>query len=228
MSAVRHRFPVATRRRAQDIGGARARNLVAISARELLATRTNAALSQDTVAANAGMSRAKYGRIERGEEPEVSVASLARIGAALGQELSLRFYPTGDAVRDAGQLALIERLRRLCHPSLHFETEVPFLRAGDLRAWDAMISGFPTRTRCGVEAETRPSDVQALDRKLALKIRDGGVDRVILVLSDTRHNRAFLHGPGAALRARFPLGSARALELLAAGADPGANALIVL
>lgn len=219
---------MATRRRAQDIGAARARDLVAHAARDLLATRTNAALSQDAVSGAAGMSRSKYGRIERGEEPDVSVASLARIGAALGQELALRFYPAGDALRDAGQLALIERLRRRCHPALMFETEVAFPRAGDLRAWDAMIRGFSSGKRCAVEAETRPTDAQALDRKLALKIRDGAADRVILLLADTRHNRAFLHGPGASLRARFPLHGARALQLLAAGIDPGANALILL
>jgi transcriptional regulator with XRE-family HTH domain len=212
----------------QDIGATRARDLVGMAARDILATRLSAAVSQDIVSDAAGMSRAKYGRIERGEEPEVSVASLARIGVALGQDLSLRFYPTGDAVRDAGQLALIERLRRRCHPSLTFHTEVPFPREGDRRAWDAMIRGFPTRRRCAVEAETRPTDAQALDRKVALKIRDGGADLCILLLADTRHNRAFVHGPAASLRVRFPLRGGRALELLAAGADPGENALILL
>ena len=96
-----------------------------------------------------------------------------------------------------------------------------------------MIRGFtiPTghdRILAAVEAETRPVDVQALDRKLALKERDGGADRVILLLADTRHNRALVAGPGASLRHRFPLDGRRALELLAAGVDPGMNALVLI
>ena len=35
------------------------------------------------------------------------------------------------------------------------------------------------------EGETRPTDIQELARRLALKKRDGGVDRLILVLKDT-------------------------------------------
>ena len=219
---------MSTRRRAQDIGAARARDLLATVAREALAARSNSGLSQDRVAAAAGMSRPKYGRIERGEDRDVGLSSLARIGAALGLELSVRFYRVGDPVRDAGQLALLERFRRRCHPSLSITTEVPFPRPGDLRAWDAVVSGFASRARCAVEAETRPSDVQALDRKLALKLRDGQADHLILVLSDTRHNRAFLDGPGRQLRDRLPLPGPRALALLGKGLDPGASAIVVL
>ena len=112
-------------------------------------------------------------------------------------------------------------------------TEVTFSRPGDLRAWDAVIDGLcgpdeRQRSRCAVEAETRPTDVQALERKLALKQRDGGIERLVLVLPDTRHNRAFLYGPGATLRLRFPGDGRRTLELLAAGIAPPANAIILL
>ncbi len=66
----------------------------------------------------------------------------------------------------------------------------------------------------GVEAETRPRDVQALQRRVALKRRDDpGIEHVILLLSDTRHNRQLMRDHGEALRADFP-GQAR--ELLAA------------
>ena len=41
----------------------------------------------------------------------------------------------------------------------------------------------------GVEAETAPTDVQALERRLALKERDGGAEHVVLLLLDTRRNR---------------------------------------
>lgn len=202
-------------------------------AREFYAARTNAGVSQGVVSDRVGLSRPQYGRIERGIAPEVSLATVARIAAVLGLDTSLRFFPSADPVRDAAHAALLERLHVICHPSLSWRTEVPFPGPGDRRAWDAVIGGVHRtgsvgRIRIGVEAETRPNDVQALDRKLALKERDGGVERVILLLSDTRHNRSFLHGPGSALRNRFPLDGRRALRHLAAGSDPGSNALVLL
>lgn len=98
--------------------------------------------------------------------------------------------------------------------------------APDLRAWDAVIGGGSWRD--GVEAEVRLRDAQALERRIALKQRDGSVDAVILLVWDTRHNRDALDSVGAGLHAAFPLGGNLALERLAAGNDPGGNALILL
>jgi hypothetical protein len=109
---------------------------------------------------------------------------------------------------------------------------VPLPAPGDLRAWDALIRGVDPGTRdqwrVGIEAETRPNDLQALDRRLALKERDGGADWLILLLLASRHNRSLLAEHLPALQARFPLEGRRALELLGAGAPLGANAIIVL
>ena len=206
---------------------------MAWAAREFKSARLNAGLSQQEVADAAGMSRPQYGRIERGRSPQVSLVTIATIAAVLGLETSLRFFPAADPVRDAAHVALLERFRARLHPSLAWRTEVPLPRGGDRRAWDAVVSGFPSpaghaRHRGAVEAETRPTDVQALERKLALKERDGGVDWMILLLADTRHNRSILAGPGASLRGRFPLDGRRALELLAVGVDPGQNAIVLL
>ena len=229
---VAHPAGMAIRRRRVDIGDARGRALVALVGREFLTARANSGLSQDAVSAAAGMSRPQYGRVERGLAPEVSVATIARIAAVLGLDSSLRFYPVADPVRDAAHVALLERLHAICHPSLTWRTEVAFPRSGDLRARDAVVSGLRSETarpiRVGVEAETRPDDVQALERKLALKERDGDVDRVVLLLADTRHNRTFLRGPGESLRHRFPMNGRRTLEALAVGRDPGANGIVLL
>ena len=198
--------------------------------REFVGARTNAGLSQGEVSGASGLSRSRYGRIERGQSPEASVSAICRIAAVLGLEASLRFFPSGDPVRDAAQLKVLERLRSACHASIGWQTEVAFPRAGDPRAWDAVLRlpPRPLALRIGVEAETRPNDAQALERKLALKERDGDVDRVILLLADTRSNRAFLRSAGTGLRQRFPIDGRRARELLAAGADPGGNAIILL
>jgi transcriptional regulator with XRE-family HTH domain len=230
---VRQSCVVTIRQRRVDLGDERGRRLVSVTGSEFKIARLNAALLQADVAAAAGISRPQYGRIERGRSPEVSLATIARIGAVLGLDASLRFYPASDPIRDAGHIALLARLQALIHPSLIWRTEVPFPRTGDLRAWDAVVRGFSMPmghepVRGAIEAETRPVDVQSLDRKLALKERDGSADWLILLLADTRRNRALLAGPGAALRARFPLDGRRALELLGAGVDPGANAIVLL
>lgn len=217
-----------TRQRAADIGASRSRTLRATAIRELIEARLSAGLSQEAASAAAGISRARYGRIERGDDPDASIDELARIGAALGLELSVRFFPVGDPVRDAGHRAVLERLRVRCHASLRFQTEVPFPAPGDPRAWDALISGFQPRVLCGVEAEMRPTDEQALARKLALKRRDGGVDRLMLLLPDTRHNRTFVRGLTGGFRASFPIPGRRAHELLRAGADPGGDAILLM
>ena len=82
--------------------------------------------------------------------------------------------------------------------------------------------------RHGVEAETRPRDRQALERRLALKLRDGDVSTMSLLLLDSRHNRDFVRANGDVLSARFPIPGRRSLELLRAGVDPGGNSIILL
>ena len=220
---------MAVRQRRRDLGAALGRSLVSSVGQEFHRARTNANLSQAAVGNAAGLSRSQYGRIERADAPEVSIQVVARVAAALGLDTSLRFYPVADPVRDGAHRALLERVKARLHPSLRWETEVPFPRSGDLRAWDATASGFTgSRGRCGFEAETRPNDAQALDRKLALKVRDGDVAVVVLVLADTRHNRTFLRSGGRALKARFPADGARVLEPLAAGRMPEGNAIVLL
>ena len=58
---------------------------------------------------------------------------------------------------------------------------------GDLRAWDAAL--FGSSLRIGVDAETRLRDVQAVDRRVMLKLRDSGFDRAVLLVAATRSNR---------------------------------------
>jgi hypothetical protein len=105
-------------------------------------------------------------------------------------------------------------------------SEVPFPGPGDRRAWDIVITG--NAWRHAFEAETRPRDLQALERRLALKLRDGSVDAMSLVLLDSRYNRTFVREHAEALRERFPVPGVRALELLRAGVDPGAGSVILL
>jgi len=215
-----------SRERPVDVGAAAARTIRGRLAAEMRSARLQSGLAQVAVATAVGISRSQYSRIERGLSPDVSIDMAARVLAVLGLTLAVQTYPAGDPLRDVAHSALLERLHDRCHRSFRWRTEVPFPIPGDLRAWDATAS--TPDVRIGVEGETRLHDAQAVDRKIALKERDGAMDRVILLVADTRHNRQSVRAYGDLFQARFPISGSRALELLAAGVDPGGNTLILL
>lgn len=193
---------------------------------ELRAARRASGLSQQTAATAVGMSHAQFGRIERAELDDLSFDQACRAGMAVGLRLGSRYFPDGDPVRDRAQLALLERFRRRLPGHAAVQTEVPLPIPGDRRAWDAMIRLDGRRAGC--EAETRITDIQALERRLAIKLRDGSVDLLILLVSDTRWNRAALAAHREALRSLLPLDGRDVLRALAAGHLPDANGLVVL
>ena len=213
------------RERAVDVGAARGRALRQQVPAEARAARLAAGLTQTEVADAVGMSRSQYSRLERGLAP-LDVEALARLFAVLGLELSVRAYPNGDPIRDAGQFAVLTRFRSLCHPAIRWQTEVPMPDPGDRRAWDLVGNAPGLRVAC--DAETRLRDLQALDRRLRLKQRDSGFERVLLVVADTRANRAVVREHAHWVAERFPVPGRRALELLRAAVDPGGDSLILV
>lgn len=209
-----------------DVGALRGREMTERVLRELREGRLDRGLGGGDIARAVGMSPAQYSRIERGLTRGLPIQQASELLAVVGLELSIRAYPSGEPLRDAAHAALLERLRRRLHPSLRFRTEVVFPDPQDRRAWDAVVIGAGWRH--GVEAETRPRDRQALERRLALKLRDGDVTHMTLLLLDSRHNRAFLRAHGDVLRETFPVQGTRVLELLMAGLDPGGNSIVLL
>jgi transcriptional regulator with XRE-family HTH domain len=183
-------------------------------------------LSQHDVGRAVGLSAAQVSRIERGLAADVGIRHLSVLLAVVGLELSARAYPSGQPIRDTAHLQLLERLRSHLHPSLRLRTEVPMPGPGDPRAWDGLVVA-PSWSE-PVEAETRPTDLQALQRRLALKLRDSGFDQVLLVLLDSRHNRALVREFRSELADAFPIPGSRALELLAAGVQPGGSSVVLL
>jgi transcriptional regulator with XRE-family HTH domain len=218
--------PMGSRERPVDVGVARGRAMTAVVLGELRSARLDRGLGGIDVARSVGISRAQYSRIERGLTASMSIEQASVLLSAVGLELSVRAYPAGEPVRDAAHAALLDRLHARVHRTLRFQTEVPFPSPGDRRAWDAVIAGAAWRN--GVEAETRPRDLQAMERRLALKFKDSDVTSMTLLLLDSRHNRDFMRALGDALRDRFPLPGRRALELFGAGVNPGANSIILL
>jgi transcriptional regulator with XRE-family HTH domain len=215
-----------SRERPIDVGSQHGRELTAIVLKELRLGRIDRNLSGAILADALGISGAQYSRIERGLVRGLSIEQASALLGAVGLDLSIRVYPGGQPLRDAAHAALLDRLRNEVHRSLRIMSEVPFPNPADRRAWDLVVLG--TSWRHAFEAETRPRDLQALERRLALKVRDGGVDAVSLLLLDSRYNRALVREHAAALRERFPVPGPRALELLRAGVDPGSGSVILL
>ena len=217
---------MATRERRLDRGRRLAHRALLIMGDELREARIQAALTQRELGAVVGISPAAIGRIERGQSPHVAYETLVLLASALGLDIPLRAYPNGDRVRDAAQLALLASLRALLPTDLRHPTEVPLGIPGDLRAWDEVITGWgwslPT------EAETRIQDVQALRRRLALKCRDAGVETMLLVVADTRHNRHVLRLAAADLAEAFPIRGRVALAALRRGEKPSGSAILLV
>jgi transcriptional regulator with XRE-family HTH domain len=226
MSASGHDDGVATKERPADRGTERGRRLVMELGREIRQARQDRGLSLADVGRAAGCSLSTVSRIERALDPGVSIVEVARLLAVVGLDLRARAYPGGQPVRDAVHAGLLERFRVRLHRSLGWAVEVPLPAPGDPRAWDGFVQG--PGWRYGAEAETAPSDGQALGRRLQLKLRDGGVDGVLLIVPRTRRVRDFLKVAGSGFLDLFPVPGDRALELLAAGADPGGSAIIIL
>lgn len=88
-----------------------------------------------------------------------------------------------------------------------------------------MISG--AGWQLAVEAGTVVEDVQSLERRLALKRRDGGIEHVLVLLADTRRNRQAIAAAPSAF-ADLDRDVRAVLRSLAVGRDPGVDALVLL
>jgi transcriptional regulator with XRE-family HTH domain len=185
-----------------------------------------AGFSQTRAGRAAGMSHTQVSRIESGIVERVRIVDLMRLAVIVGLDVSVRAYPGPDPIRDVAHIRLLERLRSRAARSLEWRVEVPVGRPGDQRAWDAVIDG--AGPPIAVEAETRIVDVQLVERRIGLKRRDSSIDRVVLLLSDTRWNRQVVDVAGDRLRSSFPVSGPRALASLAAGVDPGGSSVVLL
>ena len=194
--------------------------------REIRLARIMGGRTQASVARRVSTSTARISLVERGLVSTITYRQLARIGAAVGLKLSLRAFPATRRLLDQPQLGLLADLRRRSHSVWRWETEVPMPIAGDLRAADARAS----IRGCAVVFElwTRLADAQGQTRSAALKARDLGADRLIIVVKGTRANREALRQAGPTLQDSFPLGSREILRALADGRDPGANGILLL
>jgi hypothetical protein len=213
-----------------DRGLARGGRLVSELTRAAEEARLDRGLSYRILGRGLRLSGEQVARICRGQSRQVSMIRMAQLLECVGLELGARAYPGSSPLRDRAHRELLDRLRSRMSPSLRWRLEVPVIDAAarpiDLRAWDATIEGGAWSI--GVEAETRVRDLQGLQRRIALKQRDGTVDSVILLLNDTMWHRDLLRSALPDLRAAFPVSARMALGALMRGNQSPGNAIIVL
>jgi transcriptional regulator with XRE-family HTH domain len=183
-------------------------------------------LTQRRLGSVIGVSASEISRRELGGSRRLTGERLAEHGAAVGLKLSVKLWPVGGGVRDAGQAKLIGSFVARVGRPWRVTLEAPVPIAGDLRAVDALMVRGPARI--AVEAITRLADLQAQLRAAQLKARDNGATRLILVVADTNANRAVLVRIRTSLVEAFDLDTRRLLADLAAGRDPGRDGIIVL
>ncbi len=216
---------MATVDRTRDKGQRQSDKLVRAFGVELRDARLAAGLSQDHVAHVAGLTQSRVSRTERAERLPARVDELAAHCAALGLRLSLKAYPDGSPVHDVAQRGLLERFRGRLDPQFRWRTEVLVGGAGDLRAWDMQLDGPGS---IGIDAETRLHDIQALQRRFEAKWRDSGVDRIVLLVASSRHNRRVLAEHRDALLSTFPADTPEIMAALRRGRLPGSNGIVIL
>jgi DNA-binding XRE family transcriptional regulator len=193
------------------------------AASELRQARRRAGLTAQVVASVLGVSHPTVLRNERGYRGMPPIL-LAKHAAVVGLRVRIKLYPDGEALSDAGQVALIRRFREQVGGHGQWAFEVPIPRSGDQRALDAVLT--VARGRIGLEFYTRLADVQAQLRAANLKKRDAELDRLVVVVQATRANRRALREAGTVL-VDFPGSGRRLLATLAAGEVPATDGVIL-
>ena len=219
---------MAGRQRAIDRGALKGEQALRDFAAGIREARLTADLAQEVVGRAIGLSGSQVSRIERARVSSLSWVVAGKLAGAVGLDLSLRLYPGPARIRDAAQLALLERAVSCFGPGWRWRYEVPLAATTDQRAWDAAARHETTGASFVLDAETRLRDAQSLLRRETLKRRDSGDPRLILLLADTRANNLALRDAADVFVAELPIDSRTATQALAMGLDPGGDALVLL
>ena len=183
-------------------------------------------LTQRQVAVAIGTSTSEISRRELGKSPRLTGEKLAVHAAAVGLRLSVRFYPVGGGIRDAAQARYVAAFVARVARSWRVTLEAPIPQPGDLRAVDILLRSAVVTV--AVEVITRLTDLQAQLRAAELRRRDIGASRLVIVVAATRANREALAVARPAVVVTYDLDARRCFTELAAGRDPGRDAIILL
>ncbi len=188
--------------------------------------RASARLTRESAAKRAGIARSTFERIEAGD-PGVALGTLVAATDAVGLDLVCQVYPGRDlALRDSGQLNIAQFLSVMAGPAWRVTLEEPAGNHGE--AIDMVLWG-PDQI-LAIEIERLMLDYQAQSRRAAVK-RDWLAAqhrrpvRSVLVIEDTRRNRAAMAQWTALLSSARPMGSRAVLASLRSGARLGSDGI---
>ncbi len=193
---------------------------------ELRSHRIVNGASQADVGGAIGRSKSEVSRRERGEAPNASALSLAEHAAAVGLRLAMTVYPTGGAVRDAGQIRVIHRFLARVSDRFARELEAVIPLPGDLRAVDVVLR-MPGIV-IAAEVITRLGDLQAQIRAARVKARDIGATRLIMIIAATHANRRAMDEARPAVIGAWDLDTRRVMAALGAGRQPAHDAIVMI
>ena len=194
--------------------------------KSITVARRVAGFTQEAAASRAGMSRSTWKRIEAGSA-SVTLASYAAATDAVGLDLVCQTYPGQEPrLRDSGQLALAERVRAIASPEWRVTLEARAGAHGE--AIDMVLRG--AAEILAVEIERLVLDWQDQYRRLSLKRawlaeRSTVPVRLVVVVEDTRRNRALIAPHLSLLRSVMPAGSRAVYGSIRSGAPIGADGL---
>ncbi|HUR16282.1 MAG TPA: helix-turn-helix transcriptional regulator [Candidatus Limnocylindrales bacterium] len=209
-------------------GRRRGETLTRRSLTELRVRRQDLGVSQAQLAESLGYSRSQLWRLES-ERIDPTVRQLSEIASVLGLEVSVGLHELGDPIRDRGQQALGKRFDVIPGPAWRNTAEVLLPNPGDRRSWDRLLRLTTTEPQIvGADLETRIRDIQALVRRTRERERDGHVDAVLLVLSDSATNRRLVDELRMALGPAYATSPRRNLAALREGRRlPGSGLILV-
>jgi transcriptional regulator with XRE-family HTH domain len=198
-------------------------------ARELVAARASAGLTQEQVARRARVSQTFVSQAERAQKvPSLKV--MHRLAAATGHDLFIRFFPAdGVRLRDSGQLRVAEVISRAVHPAARVRLEVPVAAPPDRRAADMVLQTLEEIV--DVEIERALMDFQAQLRSAQLKrtAMAHRLDRavhLVIAVPDTRRNRAVISEHRQSVESALPIPSRRIWAAFRSASPVGGDGLL--
>ena len=223
--------PTRPRRLTRTAVGRRTRALRIRVGADIHRQREDAGLTLRQLANEAGIDDGYLGQVERGmREPSLTV--LVAIATALGGDASVRLYPgTGPRLRDPIQARIVEELVRIAHSRWIRHVEVPVHRP--VRGVIDVVLQHrdePVVLAIEVHSELRRLEQQlrwANEKADALPSatiwpRDRVVPEIhrVLVLRDTRTNRALAGRFAETIRTAYPVSPSDSWQALTDAATP--------
>lgn len=194
--------------------------------REVFLMRTDFGLTVRAAARLARVAPETQQRIERGD-PTVQVATMCRVGAALGLKLWGKAFPaTAPTLRDTGQLRIAAFLRKQAHSSTRVAVEVAL---GNLSSADVVFYCATEILHLEIERLIGSFEApyrRAADKRDLLAAQHQRPVRLVLAIEDTRRNRAAVRPHANLIASALPATSREVLRAMRMGTPLGRDGIV--